>query len=203
MLGGRRWIIWPASWYCHSRRLRSHWVSARSCRDHGHELAAVTDLGPMASRRPAVQHRPGRDQLLPVRVDWAEEVDLPVEGGNVGAALGRRLDSGRRSTSQQGDGAPKTVPLPAWRTPPGLSLPQAGGCPSTGRSGPAVARRGGWAGGFQAQTFPQAPGRGWKTRIRPHTASAAKVRTVSALRKGGRVDLTPAGAEMWTHELST
>jgi hypothetical protein len=65
----------------------------------------------MASRRPAVQHRPGRDQLLPVRVDWAEEVDLHVKGGKVGAALGRRLDSGGGDRHvQQGVGAPKTVP---------------------------------------------------------------------------------------------
>jgi hypothetical protein len=51
--------------------------------------------------------------------------------------------------------------------------------------------------------IPSSAGEGWKTRTRPHTASAAEVRTVSELREGGKVERTPAEAEMWTHELST
>jgi hypothetical protein len=44
---------------------------------------------------------------------------------------------------------------------------------------------------------------GMEDSNRPHTASAAEVRTVSELREGGRVDRTPAEAEIRAHELST
>lgn len=133
--------------------------------DHGHEPAAVADLGrPMASRRPAVQHRPGGDQLLPVRVDWAEEVDLHVEAATsvprsavVWTAAEADIPAGRWRPRRPHRTSGSAIRWPTWRTPPGLSPPQAGGCPSTGRTGLA-ARRGGWPGGFQAQTFPRAPG---------------------------------------------
>src|SRR5215218_1378973 len=111
MLGGRVWIIWPrASWYRHSGRLRFR----RGTSSVVPVITATsrppwrTSAVPMASRRPRCSTVPGRDQLLPVRVDWAEEVDLHVEGGKVGAALDRRLDSGGGGRHpQQGDGAPE------------------------------------------------------------------------------------------------
>lgn len=156
---------------------------------------------------PAVRHRPGRDQLLPVRVDWAKEGDLHVEGGKVGAALGRRLDSGGRRHPSSTMAPPKTAPYSRLSHPlAGMAnttrpvSTQAGGCPSIGARGSSP-RRVAWR--ISSPNIPPSAREGWKTRTRPHTASAAEVGTVSELREGGRVDRTPAGAEMRARELTT
>jgi hypothetical protein len=211
ILGGRIWIIWPRR----AGTATAVGSGSTGCQlgragDHGHEPAAVTDLGrPMTSRRPRAA--PSRSR--------------PAVARPGGPGRRRLIFMSRAATSVPRSAvvwtaAEADIPAGRWRPrrpyrPP--VQPSAGrhgehhpavstsadGCPSTGRSAArgSSPRRVAWR--ISSPDIPSSATEGSNTLTRPQTASAAQVRTVSELREGGRVDRTPARAEIWTHELST